>query len=1275
MGSKWCGYVFIFVLLGLFTNLFQLGLRGYGLKTTRPYAPGELIIEYCGDVISPIEMQRRIETHYSKSKNHYFLSLENGCVIDSGLRGSAARFANHSCNPNSEMQKWYVHGIPRIGLFASDSIPTGTELTYDYNFDWFDGAKMQACLCGAPNCRGYIGKRSSRRPTPDELPLQDYRQFFSIPKQKRKKKKKGTKRVRDGQKAEPPIPSTPKNENGKKIVLKIKSANPESVKNCVGKETSNSPKSDTRKESFKPEQGSKLKIGQNVSTEDKSHSENEPKRITRSRRRKLSDSVIIHDDSDDDKTPSTVSSRILRRQSGAPSAKRRKVLSVSKPNQQAALKTAEPVKGKTVEPKKGLASKATDSQKRKKTVSKPVTKSQDPEPLPSKPVNVDLDTIKPISEPATETPKTVRHYPLIAKAPAQPPIVSATRPAHFSARPKNIASKPALLAKPQHAVVTIAPKLVKAQKTSELNSKHTQASDANRKGEANVKQATTLANQKLQNESARRNSTVDVAKDSEVSTMLTVSQEPQEDTQPSVSHFNLGQIQPDSCQSRKPSVSNILNPESSPLQNSIEPNLIKTQSRQHNLPSNSPPTDRAIHFGSPLSADSYSSGYSEPRSFQQHSPNVFQPRPQQIERRKSLVFDVTDPNKYHLSRKLSTYDTSWRRDFQHDPQSNQYSSNSKPVEKVSRNIELPVPPLLSRLQQNQLEQERQLGRQDEYLQTSLQPAHPQAAQPFAVMQGNMKPQEFSSLPTSLPKINKRETFTVPSQGSPLVFPVFDSSSQLYRSIARNHILDPRPFENQSLHLPRASRQQMSSYESAPLGTQPDQSPHCEASQQPKSRLSISSLTSLEEHESVLDTSSKPGSSNVATLTDLRKARRGRPALASKTVMVNTKTTTPSVGVKPKRGRPKASNAPGKQLPIPKIPNMVTACEPGKKVIEESNMRARGEDVSVQETQEHIDMNSDDERTKQHSDLSQPCLNSSGRFSPDSLSETNTPLDLTKKSLGKPKSSGVKPRRGRPPNSGPAQRLTLAPLASRPPTIKSNDGLASSSSSSSSSILGVKPPAIAQRISSQPGSAQGIRKDGTVSTRANPVTRTEFGPSVPPTFSAKPQGSCKSAFVTSVLNTPSPPALSPIKPGLDTSKRTMQSGIPSPKNVSSKQVPPKKSPGIPVLRQNEPVVPRKRGRPRSKGSSLNAGPRAFANIAPNIAPSIAPNIAPAMASNWARPLAPLRRSGPDLFGRPVSGSPNKVDHDDGKLASNTTGRQADAKTERGGAVLSKGKQAK
>ena len=66
--------------------------------------------------------------------NHYFLNLEGGLVIDSYKRGSAARFINHSCEPNCKIEKWNVNGDMRIGVFAHVDIAAGEELTYDYNF-------------------------------------------------------------------------------------------------------------------------------------------------------------------------------------------------------------------------------------------------------------------------------------------------------------------------------------------------------------------------------------------------------------------------------------------------------------------------------------------------------------------------------------------------------------------------------------------------------------------------------------------------------------------------------------------------------------------------------------------------------------------------------------------------------------------------------------------------------------------------------------------------------------------------------------------------------------------------------------------------------------------------------------------------------------------------------------------------------------------------------------------------------------------------------------
>lgn len=77
---------------------------------------------------------------------------------------------NHSCNPNCATQKWIVNGQVRIGLFALRSIPAGTELTFDYKFVRFS-SEAQTCLCGEPNCKGFIGterKESEFFDTDDE---------------------------------------------------------------------------------------------------------------------------------------------------------------------------------------------------------------------------------------------------------------------------------------------------------------------------------------------------------------------------------------------------------------------------------------------------------------------------------------------------------------------------------------------------------------------------------------------------------------------------------------------------------------------------------------------------------------------------------------------------------------------------------------------------------------------------------------------------------------------------------------------------------------------------------------------------------------------------------------------------------------------------------------------------------------------------------------------------------------------------------------------------
>lgn len=53
----------------------------------------------------PLYRNRTIE-QYHNHNDHYCLSLDSGMVIDSYRMGNEARFINHSCDPNCEMQKW-----------------------------------------------------------------------------------------------------------------------------------------------------------------------------------------------------------------------------------------------------------------------------------------------------------------------------------------------------------------------------------------------------------------------------------------------------------------------------------------------------------------------------------------------------------------------------------------------------------------------------------------------------------------------------------------------------------------------------------------------------------------------------------------------------------------------------------------------------------------------------------------------------------------------------------------------------------------------------------------------------------------------------------------------------------------------------------------------------------------------------------------------------------------------------------------------------------------
>lgn len=66
--------------------------------------------------------------------------------------GNNARFLNHSCNPNSELQVWRVNNEYRVGVFSIRKIKKNEEITIDYSFDSFSEEPWE-CHCGENNCK------------------------------------------------------------------------------------------------------------------------------------------------------------------------------------------------------------------------------------------------------------------------------------------------------------------------------------------------------------------------------------------------------------------------------------------------------------------------------------------------------------------------------------------------------------------------------------------------------------------------------------------------------------------------------------------------------------------------------------------------------------------------------------------------------------------------------------------------------------------------------------------------------------------------------------------------------------------------------------------------------------------------------------------------------------------------------------------------------------------------------------------------------------------
>ncbi|EDV26157.1 uncharacterized protein TRIADDRAFT_50258 [Trichoplax adhaerens] len=135
-------------------GVYRSDIHGRGLFCKRIIEAGEMIMEYAGTKIRSILTDKQEKYYEGKGLGCYMFRIDRDEVIDATLSGNAARFINHSCDPNCYCKIVPIDNIKKIIIFALRRIYPGEELTYDYNFAKED-IKLP-CNCSSKKCRKFL---------------------------------------------------------------------------------------------------------------------------------------------------------------------------------------------------------------------------------------------------------------------------------------------------------------------------------------------------------------------------------------------------------------------------------------------------------------------------------------------------------------------------------------------------------------------------------------------------------------------------------------------------------------------------------------------------------------------------------------------------------------------------------------------------------------------------------------------------------------------------------------------------------------------------------------------------------------------------------------------------------------------------------------------------------------------------------------------------------------------------------------------------------------
>ncbi|KAI1814950.1 hypothetical protein GGS20DRAFT_576512 [Poronia punctata] len=122
-------------------QVFRTRGRNNGLMALCAFERGAAIGEFVGVITKGLSDVDVMES--TVGARHY--------QIWQGREGNFTRFVNHSCNANSQYQRFTWLNTQRI-ILVSKGIEAGSEITVDYSENYWKGLDKK-CLCGERSCR------------------------------------------------------------------------------------------------------------------------------------------------------------------------------------------------------------------------------------------------------------------------------------------------------------------------------------------------------------------------------------------------------------------------------------------------------------------------------------------------------------------------------------------------------------------------------------------------------------------------------------------------------------------------------------------------------------------------------------------------------------------------------------------------------------------------------------------------------------------------------------------------------------------------------------------------------------------------------------------------------------------------------------------------------------------------------------------------------------------------------------------------------------------